>query len=689
MKYRRDIDGLRALAVVPVVLFHAGISGFSGGFVGVDVFFVISGYLITSLIAEEIKNGRFSVLNFYERRVRRIFPALFAVLFGSMVAGSILFLPQDMKSLAAGMEAATLFVSNIFLWHESGYFARAAEMKPLLHTWSLAVEEQFYIIFPVVLWLSWRWGRHWRLVTWVGLIGSLAISIYGVRMYPEATFYLLPTRAWELLIGAVIALGAVPSIENRPFREALSLLGVGLIFYAVFAFNQSTRFPGESALLPCLGAAFIIYAGVHGSDTLIARLLSLKPIVFVGLISYSLYLWHWPLIVFTKYDNIAPLSSMQSFGIVVASAVIATLSWHFIEKPFRHRQTTPMPSRRPDEVAGGFSLSGILHGNKAVAYGIGVIFLFAAIGVGTLRLYGDPKVLVSLYGERIYDYDRQSGPLQSPEACLGNVSAAANSDCLLGDRQEEPSIALWGDSYADTLPDSFSGPLKDAKLSAERYIMHSCPSILNTRWNDPASTGSAFVEACRRFTDTAFRQISADKKIKTVVLMNNYLWYLESDKARLAPDQPFGNDDQRRHLVLDNIVSTVDALAEAGKKVIIVGAYPPGASAQLIARTLHMRGTLPTESRITKADYLEKVGKVNSRLKMTDSATSIFIDPAGLFCGVDDQNYCSFVREDAPMLSDGSHLSSIGAGYLVQLIMKDILGADCDAACQTQRLAVH
>ncbi|MET1026494.1 MAG: acyltransferase family protein [Dongiaceae bacterium] len=689
MKYRRDIDGLRALAVVPVVLFHAGFSGFGGGFVGVDVFFVISGYLITSLIAEEIKNGRFSVLNFYERRVRRIFPALFAVLFCSMVAGYILFLPGDMRSLAASMEAATLFVSNIFLWHESGYFARAAEMKPLLHTWSLAVEEQFYIIFPVVLWLSWKWGRHWRLVTWVGLIASLAISIYGVRMYPEATFYLLPTRAWELLVGAVIALGAVPSIENRPLREMLSLLGVGLIFYAVFAFNHFTRFPGENALLPCLGAVFIIYAGMQGPNTLVARILSLRPIVFVGLISYSLYLWHWPLIVFTKYKNIAPLSGMQSVEIVAASAVIAILSWHFVEKPFRHKKAAHGPSGNLDDVRPGFSLLRMLGGNKAVAYGIGIIVLFAVIGFASLRLYSDPRVLVALYGQRIYDYDRQSGPLQSPESCLGNVSAAVKPNCLLGDREGEPSIALWGDSYADTLPDSFSSQLKNANLAAERYIMHSCPSILNTRWNDPASTGSAFVETCRRFTDAAFRQIAADKRIQTVVLMNNYLWYLESDKARLAPDQPFGNDDQRQRLVLDNIVSPVDALTQAGKKVIIVGAYPPGASAQLIARTLRMTGALPTESRITKADYLEKVDEVNSRLKTTDSATSTFIDPAGLFCSADDQNYCSFVRQDAPMLSDGSHLSSTGAGYLVQLIMNNILGAACDAACQTQRLAVH
>ena len=223
MQYRADIDGLRSLAIVPIVLFHAGFSLFSGGFVGVDIFFVISGYLITSIIAKEIGGGQFDLWRFYERRIRRIFPALIVMLLVCSVAGWVLLFPLDLQAFGESLVASTGFVANISFWLKSGYFDTSSDLKPLLHTWSLAVEEQFYLFFPLVLMLANRKNRDPRLIVWIILLLSFALSLFGVSRNPDATFYLIPTRAWELLIGSVLALNAVPAIKNHTVRPGFPL----------------------------------------------------------------------------------------------------------------------------------------------------------------------------------------------------------------------------------------------------------------------------------------------------------------------------------------------------------------------------------------------------------------------------------------------------------------------------------
>ena len=348
VRHRADIDGLRAIAVVPVVLFHAGVSQVSGGFVGVDIFFVISGYLITSLILGEMREGRFSLLSFYERRIRRIFPALFAVLAVCIVLAGTLFLPRELRSFDESLLAATFFVSNIYFYGSNGYFAAPPDTLPLLHTWSLSIEEQFYIVFPLLLSLAIAFGRR----IWVGLISvlfllSLAASIWVTPINPDAAFYLAPMRVWELMLGALLAARVLPRIESQAVREMLALAGVALIAYAVFRFSTSTPFPGSAALIPCLGAAFLIYAGEDEGTTSASKVLSLRPLVFVGLISYSLYLWHWPLLVFARYWSVTSLTGWQSATIVIASFILAALSWAYIEQPFRRKRAAiPAPDPR-------------------------------------------------------------------------------------------------------------------------------------------------------------------------------------------------------------------------------------------------------------------------------------------------------------------------------------------------------
>ncbi len=286
-RYRPDIDGLRAVAVLAVVLYHAGVPGVAGGFVGVDVFFVISGFLITGILAHELDADRFSIVGFYDRRVRRILPALVLVVAASFVAGWILLSPAALRDFAGSAAATALFASNVWFWQTRDYFTQAAELLPLLHTWSLAVEEQFYIIFPLLLFALRRWSRATlTLVIAAGCTVSFFLSVLGVAWMPTATFYLLPTRAWELGIGALLALVSLPA-ASRPLREAGAALGLAAILASVALIDVTTPFPGAAALPACLGAVALIWAGGQG-PTYAGALLSLPAVAFVGLISYSL-----------------------------------------------------------------------------------------------------------------------------------------------------------------------------------------------------------------------------------------------------------------------------------------------------------------------------------------------------------------------------------------------------------------
>jgi peptidoglycan/LPS O-acetylase OafA/YrhL len=340
--YRADIDGLRALAVIPVVLFHAGTASVSGGFVGVDVFFVISGFLITGILLREIQEGRYSIVNFYERRMRRIFPALFFVIACVYVVGLCILLPVDLAGLAKSIIATAFFVSNMLFWSEAGYFDAPAEMKPLLHTWSLAVEEQYYILFPLALFLLYRLlkGRNAVWCIAAACLISLGLSEWGVRHAPVATFYLLPTRAWELLLGSLLAMGVLPCISSARVAQGVSAGGLALIVASMLVLTPLSPFPGITALAPCLGAVLVIHAGAN-HEPLGNRILAFPPARFIGLISYSLYLWHWPIIVFTKYIWIEELTFQLKAAVVAASLAAAVLTWRFIERPFRNPARVP------------------------------------------------------------------------------------------------------------------------------------------------------------------------------------------------------------------------------------------------------------------------------------------------------------------------------------------------------------
>lgn len=382
IRYRREIDGLRALAVVPVILFHAGFGAFGGGFVGVDVFFVISGYLITSIILAEKQTGSFSLVGFYERRARRILPALSFVMAVCIPIAWLILLPSDMKDFSQSLTAVSVFASNILFWQKSGYFDSAAELKPLLHTWSLAVEEQYYVLFPVFLMLVWRLGRRWI----AGVLAAMAIVSLGMAQFlvssePAATFFLLPTRGWELLIGALIAVCLAQRDEidlGQVVNQSVAALGLILIIYGVVAFDDRTPFPSLYALVPTIGAALAILFATP--KTLVGQVLGNKLFVGVGLVSYSAYLWHQPLFAFARHTSLTQPSAFALSMLALAAVALAYFSWRFVEMPFRRRE--------------GISRT------RLFAFAIGASAFFACLGLFGHYTNGFESTYISSLNER-------------------------------------------------------------------------------------------------------------------------------------------------------------------------------------------------------------------------------------------------------------------------------------------------
>ncbi len=364
--YRPDIDGLRAYAILSVILFHAGFDVFSGGYIGVDVFFVVSGFLITNNIFNDVVRGSFSFSNFYLRRARRLFPAAFFTFLITFIGASLLFSPEHLARLGKSLIFALLSVSNIFFWSESGYFDTASEFKPLLHTWSLAVEEQFYLVWPLCLFFLLKINRTWVAPVFLIVCGCLSL-FYSERWIlsdPHGAFFLAPFRIAELAIGSVCVWLVRFQPNNKTLLEPLVLAGLLAIIIPVFTYSEKTPFPGINVLLPALGTALIIYSG---KANYIAKIINNRVAIGIGLISYSLYLAHWPLLVFYQYGKADPISAVEKLGLIMASFFVATLMYFYVEKPFRTSPKNPA-WLRPSRFAGlcvGLALTLVIPGGHA------------------------------------------------------------------------------------------------------------------------------------------------------------------------------------------------------------------------------------------------------------------------------------------------------------------------------------
>src|SRR5215467_5470410 len=459
VKYRPDIDGLRAVAILSVMAFHIWPWRVSGGFIGVDVFFVISGYLISSILFSEIACNRFSILAFYERRIRRIFPALFAMLIIVSAVITFFLFPNELIDYAKSAITATTSSSNFYFWRHSGYFD-APMSKPLLHTWSLAVEEQFYLTFPVFLLLTRRFfSRFLKHAVVLLFFASLAASIVVVRYSPNTAFYMPYTRAWELLLGTMVALRFFPRLPEPWLRNLVTVAGMGLIVYSALRYLPQTPFPGLAALAPCVGSALIIGAGESGT-TLIGRALSWRPVVFVGLISYSLYLWHWPVVILSDLGLSVNLSGalsgnplalwLQRSSLLARFAIsllLAILSWRFVERPFR-RSSSWRIGRQPLFAFSAAVMVALiaLSGMVIFANGFPGRFPSRAVQVASFRV--PPDSMIGQLGDCVITERNQTTVFEDGH-CL-YVDSTKETYLLLGDSH---AFSLWNGLKA-SLPNS-------------------------------------------------------------------------------------------------------------------------------------------------------------------------------------------------------------------------------------------
>ena len=550
MNYRAEIDGLRAVAVIPVVFFHAGFESFGGGFVGVDVFFVISGYLITTIILREMETGTFSIVRFYERRARRILPALFFVILLSLPFAWLWLLPEDLRDFSQSLIAVSTFSSNILFWHETGYWGPANELKPLLHTWSLAVEEQYYVLFPIFLLLLWSWRKRWLLSLLVLIaIVSFALAQWGAVSYPTANFFLLPTRGWELAIGAITAFFMLGS-KHREYRllssgllkEILSLLGLSLIIYSVFMFDENTPFPGLFALIPTIGTALII--ATSSSGNLVGKLLQLKPLVAVGLISYSAYLWHQPLFAFSRHRSLATPEPVNLMWLIATTFVLALLTWKFVENPFRNKNKFSQLQ----------------------------IFVLAALGSLLIITIGAAGHLTGGFENRSagitpiaeIDQKRQIN-YGLHESC--SATTTLSSECQTSD---EPEILVWGDSYAMHLVPAVLSSNPDA---AFRQMTRSlCGPFI-----DIAPIVANFSsERCLSFNQDVIEWIKQTNTVQYAVLSSPFAQYFQQGASILTRE---GTIEEATLERIDfEFRKTLGTLEDLGIQVTVVSPPPRNGS---------------------------------------------------------------------------------------------------------------
>lgn len=499
--YRPEIDGLRAIAVLPVIFYHAGFGIFSGGFVGVDVFFVISGYLITKIIITERKHDRFSLLSFYERRVRRLFPALFVVLATCMPFAWLFLLPSDLRDFSQSLVAVSIFASNVFFWIKSDYFSTAAELKPLLHTWSLALEEQFYFIFPLFLIAASRRGSRF-VIACLGAVtaASFLTAHIIVADRPTTAFFLLPTRAWELSMGAILALKLEQHGRlsvSKATADGMAILGLGLIVFAVLAFDETTSFPSAWTLFPTLGTALVIV--FSSSETNSGRLLGCRFLAGIGTLSYGAYLWHQPLFAFVRHFNFGHSSATALLALAALSFLLAWASWRFVEAPFRSGQ-------------------GITRAKT---------FLFALAGTVcfvTLGLIGHAG---GGFSGR-YDVPAQvSSTLARPTMgleCFDAALAHVRDDwyCPIGATGSSPSFALVGDSHVLSLSEAFHEAALSVGASGIFLGASGCPPLPGIH----SLRSDQHLRNCNLLNERVFNYITANR-IPSIILVARWSYYTD------------------------------------------------------------------------------------------------------------------------------------------------------------------
>lgn len=632
MKYRPEIDGLRAIAVLAVIIFHAGFTLLPGGFLGVDIFFVISGYLITAIITQERQAGTFSFRGFYARRARRILPALYLVILTCLPVGFYVLIREDMLDLVYSALWTTLFVPNFYFWDTADYFSRSAEFKPLIHTWSLGVEEQFYLLFPLLMVFLAARTRSTAIAATGAL--SFALAIFFQPHDPDAVFYLLPFRAWELTAGALVAMGETRVLTAVRSSAARGLLGAGGLGLIIAALTLPAQF------LPTILSQAVAVAGAAlgllfwRSGTLPARLMGSAPLVVIGLMSYSAYLWHQPVLAFARsLDGLPPGPGFTAFLLAVIFA-LSFLSWHFVEKPFR----------RPSSV----------RTSPFIATLVSVFLLINALAVGYMLMARAPDAFLSPLQKQV-DQTAQASPLRERCHVRQGDSRSPAEACVFNAKPAR--VAVLGNSHGVELAYALGEALRADDVGVAQFTYSACPPLYGRTDPDRA--------ACSRWTSETVDHLAQDADVEAVVLA----YSMTSLAPEIADDGQ--NEPAKREAALQSLFDTIDRLVAAGKRVVVVLQAPRlPRHIQYYIRDLKQPRDLDFIAAMDRPGWAAKLAALQQELAARYASKAgmvLVVDPASLFCPAQS---CAAIMNGKALFFDEHHMSVSGAALVADEIVR-------------------
>lgn len=638
-KYRPDIDGLRAIAVLAVLGFHAFPELVTGGFIGVDIFFVISGYLISTILIESLKKNRFSLWEFYSRRIRRIFPALTFVLSTSLIIGWFVLFADEYKQLGRQTIGGAGFISNLILWRDSGYFDVGVELKPLLHLWSLGIEEQFYFVWPLLLYVGYRF--KWNLLYLTGVLATLsfALNVANVNTNPVATFYSPQTRFWELLIGSGLAYcmlhrSAIAEHFISKHSNYISAIGITLLGLGILLTNSQSAFPGWWALLPTVGATLVISAKAECSVN--KTFLSNKPIVFIGLISFPLYLWHWPALSFIYILNGGLPPVWARISAVVLSFALAWITYQFIEKPIRQNKQ------------GAFIVPSLLM-LMLLIFCSGT-YIYAKEGMKS-RLINTP--FASL------DNHSFSASRQSDQSCLNKLNLKTVPEEVCITNSTAPQTLFVGDSHAMAL--FAASNQQNGKQDIQNAMLiagHACLPYANL--DRTSQSKSNWANNCSDIANEALRVAKSLPSIKTVVMVNRLPNFTEDAQSNYQLQGLTLNASRAFQLGNEDFISK---LLEEGKRVIYVAdvpilkAHPNQCETRLSFVSPKNCQMSEQALREERAIYLENVQELKKKFPKI-----VIYDPINTLCTA---GVCNGKTAGEYMYFDDNHLNSKGSELIL------------------------
>ena len=627
--YRPDIDGLRAIAVIIVLFFHLEIPFFSGGFVGVDIFFVITGFFFGYAVLEPISLNEFSIRSYYERRVKRLAPAFLLVSTLTSLLAYYFLLPLDLIAYWKTLKAALLFHSNIHFSNQAGYFDSSASLKPILHFWSLSIENQFYLIFPLIALISFRFLKSF-LIVWLALIASFLLSIFWINTKPNDAYFLLQFRAYEILFGTLIyALCMKKKNSNKTLSTIYSYIGLILISLSVVNFNKHLPFPGFRALVPLIGVGLLIYSGYQNQESLILRTLKFRPLVFIGKISYSLYLWHWPLIVFLLYYLDHDLSDFFKIIVIVVSLFLAYVTYKFIEIPFRQK----------------------IFIN---AFGTVILTILVTFAILLSPSFFGKGYEYRLSKESLVFNNARTDWNEYQASCADSIESKISKETLCTfyfGQPKAPKILIWGDSHAIALLPVIQSISSKQGYKLQLATTNGCPPIIGIKTDKTE---------CLKANDAVLNMITKNN-FDIIILAANWNSYGEDNWISIKKDG-----------LKDELIKTIDLFRKNTPTIIITGQVP-GYKIDIpnyLAKKTFMRDVdnffsyqRPIPKSIDEAKYFHEA------MSQISNVNIIKIYPKNFICSVSN---CTLELNGRSLYKDGGHLSASGSMILLPIFDHEI-----------------